>query len=110
MKESNSSNQRTGGFDSVIILNPHENIWQEEAKSMIRFNFCKKNELLQTPTGQCPREYFRMSFIDCFLDLVVNETNHHAKEILSKTDISSRSRIIYVGMNIAINILHDTYI
>lgn len=63
---------------------------------MISFNFCKKNKLLQTPTEQSPYGcYFRMFFTDSFLDLVVNETNQYAEEIVfSKTNISLRFTII----------------
>ena len=49
---------------------------------MISFNFCKKNELLQTPTEQSPCEHFRMFYTDYILDSVVNETNHYAEEIV----------------------------
>ena len=112
IEECNNSNRSTGtgGFDSIINLKSRENIWEEEAKSMlflILFNFCKKNELLQTPTEQSPYEYFRMFLTDSFLDLVVNETNHYGEEIVfSKTNISSRSRIIRWNNIITLRYIH----
>ncbi|KAJ8933495.1 hypothetical protein NQ314_013972 [Rhamnusium bicolor] len=68
--------------------------WQEIPTGTKTFPFLKINELLvPIPGNNEPVDYFRMIFDDDILNLLVNETNQYAEEILCSQGITDKSRI-----------------
>lgn len=85
-----------GGFEeNVVVLDgaAGQTSWQETIDNLTKITFLKRNELLVESSGDHPYDWFRMLIDDQFLELIVEETNEYAMEILFTSSGKERSGI-----------------